>query len=86
MTPVVGLMVKPPPEVSPVSDQVIAPPLTSLADAVMPTAVPAAAPSRTVLAEGLESTGVEGATSLTPMVKVCWLEKLPFLVATTVML
>ena len=52
----------------------------------MPTAVPFAAPSRTVLAAALESTGVEGATSLTLIVKVCSLLKLLFLVARTVML
>ena len=47
------------------------PPLTSLAKAVIPTAVPLAAPSATVppVAPSL-SVGVAGATSLTAMVKV----------------
>ena len=77
-------MVKPPPEVSPVSDQVTAGPLTSVEEAVMPTAVPFAAPSATVLAAALESTGVEGATSVTLIVKVCSLLNWEFLVACTV--
>ena len=45
-------------------------PLTSVEAAVMPTAA-AAAPSSTVLAAASLSTGVDGATSVTAMVKVC---------------
>jgi hypothetical protein len=79
MTPVVGLILKPPPELSALSDQVMAPPLMSVAAAVMPTRVFAAAPSATVLTAPLLSAGVEGATSVTPMVKVCDVEMMPSL-------
>ena len=53
------------------------PPLTSAALAVIPTRVPLAASSATVLAVALLSVGVAGATSLTAMVKVCALVSVP---------
>ena len=54
------------------------PPLTSLAVAVIPTAVPLAAPSATLLAVAPSpSVGVAGATSLTAMAKVCELVSVP---------
>ena len=40
---------------------------------------PASAPSATVLAAALASTGVDGATSVTAMVKVCELDNVPSL-------
>ncbi len=72
-------MVKPPPEVSPTSAQVTAGPLTSVDVAVTPTVEPLAAPSATVLAAASPSTGMDGATSVTPMVKVCELVSVPSL-------
>ncbi len=45
----------------------------------MPTVEPLAAPSATLLAAASLSTGVEGATSVTPMVKVCELVSVPSL-------
>ena len=54
----------------------------SVEDAVMPTAVPFAAPSATVLAAPLPSTGVDGATSVTAIVKVCELVRMPSLACT----
>ncbi len=78
-TPVVALMVKPPPEESAVSEYVTAGPLTSIEDAVTPTVVPAEAPSTTELAVASLSIGVDGATSVTPMVKVCELDSVPSL-------
>ena len=53
--------------------------------AVTPTGVPLAAPSTTVLAAPFASVGVVGATSLTLMVNVCVVAKIPS-VARTVML
>ena len=78
-TPVAELMVKPPPDVSPVSEYVTAGPLTSVDDAVTPTVEPLAAPSAMVLVAALLSTGVEGATSVTAMVKLCELDSVPSL-------
>jgi hypothetical protein len=78
-TPVAALMVKPPPEVSPVSAQVTAGPLTSVDDAVTPTIEPLAAPSAIVLVAASLSIGVEGATSETAIVKVCELMEVPSL-------
>ena len=51
----------------------------------MPTVEPLAAPSATLLAAALLSTGVDSATSLTLMVKLCELVSVPSLaVAVTV--
>ena len=44
-----------------------------------PTVEPLAAPSATVLAAALLSTGVDGATSVTAMAKVCELVSVPSL-------
>ena len=51
----------------------------SVEDAVMPTVVPLGAPSVTKLPLALLSVGVKGATSVTPMVKVCELVSVPSL-------
>ena len=51
----------------------------SVADAVMPTRLPAAAPSATLLGAALLSTGVDGATSVTAMTKLCELVSTPSL-------
>ncbi len=45
----------------------------------MPTVEPLAAPSITVLAAALVSTGIDGAILVTPMVKVCELVRVPSL-------
>ena len=83
-TPVMALMVKPPSEVSPISEYVVAGPFGSSANAVTPTVVPAAEPSMTALAVALLSTGVVIATSVTLMAKFCELVSVPSL-ATAVM-
>src|ERR1044071_3348661 len=58
-TPVEESMANRPPALS-LSENVTVPPLTSDEDAVMPTRVPFAAPSATVLAPALPSVGVDG--------------------------
>ena len=70
---------------SALSDQVTPGAVDVGGDAVMPTAVPIAAPSATLLAAALPSTGVDGATLPTPIVNVCELVRMPSL-ACTVML
>ena len=74
-----GSILKPPPEVSPTSEYVTPGPFTSADEAVMPTSVLTAAPSATVLAAALASTGAEGATSVTLIVKVCEVVTMPSL-------
>ncbi len=49
----------------------------SAATTVMPTGVPAAAPSAILLGTALLSTGVDGATSVTAMTKLCELVAMP---------
>ncbi|UCI06133.1 hypothetical protein FJ974_20220 [Mesorhizobium sp. B1-1-8] len=63
--PVTLSIVNPPPEVSPVSEYVTVPPLTSLEAAVIPTVAPLATPSETVLVAASPSVGCDGATSVT---------------------
>src|SRR5436190_9987020 len=58
------------PPASSVSVDVSGGPFGSLEVAVSPTRLPSAAPSATVLAPALPSTGADGATSLTAMVKI----------------
>src|SRR5205085_1411917 len=67
-TPVDELMANLPPALSVSVKLGAGPPPGSLDDAVMPTAVPLAAPSNTLLAVLSLSDGVEGATSVTPIV------------------
>ncbi|VVB43600.1 hypothetical protein RHCH11_RHCH11_00784 [Beijerinckiaceae bacterium RH CH11] len=56
--------------------------MTSVAEAVTPTVVPAAESATTVFIAALLSTGVDGATSVTAMAKVCALVSVPSLAAT----
>ena len=77
-------MVNLPPALS-VSEKVGAgPPPGSVDEAVMPTAVPLAAPSNTLLAAPLLSAGADGATSVTPIENADDVVSAP-LVACTVM-
>ena len=75
-----ALMVKPPPELSPIKRiGCVVGPFGSTAEAVMPTVLPSAAPSTTVLAAASVSVGAAIVTSVTPIVKVCELVSVPSL-------
>ena len=80
-TPVVELMAKRPPALS-VRLKVTAGPFGSVEEAVIPTGVPLAAASATLLAAALLSAGVEGATLPTLMVKESDELRLPSLACT----
>src|SRR5438034_8405434 len=77
MSPVYELIVRSTLALYAPSPFVTAGPLTSVEDAVIPTVEPLAAPSATVLVAALLSTGVDGATSVTAMLRVCELESVP---------